>query len=206
MDNFEIASRKERLAFETLLENYNLFKNNYRVNGTPVDSNDIYDYWIHKFNENFSITQRIIVEIKIRNLSGSQLEDARENGWILETKKFNSLKKASEIDPEMKILYVCFTPDGTLFFDLKDLEEKKLLKVTKKVMNKATMNSIYEKENKSCYLLKSEWAVKTYPFIWDDRIYENKQREILAIAREEKINNIVKEDINILGKLLFGLK
>lgn len=204
MDAFEIASRKERLAFDTMVKLYNVFPPNYRINPSPIDGHDSYDYWIHKLNENFSITQRYVVEVKIRSLQGSQLDDARENGWLLETKKFNSLKKMLEIDPEMKILYVCFTNDGTYFFDLLKLESQGLLKVSKKVMNKATMNSKTDKINKSIYLLKSEWASKSYPFIWDDRIYNEEVERLKSI--EEKKKNIVKEDINILGKLLFGIK
>lgn len=200
LNRFEVASLKERLAFDTLVKNYNLFNNNYKVNSTAYDGNDVYDYYIHKYNDNFSIIKRIFVEIKIRILSGSALEDARSNGWILESKKFNDLKRIAQIDPEASIIYVNFTPDGVYFYDLLKLEKEGSLKLTKKVMNRATMCSKIDKTNKGCYLLKSELAFKHYPFVWSDLIYDNNQKEILNKRQAEKLNMIIKDDMTSLSK------
>lgn len=200
MNPFEIASIKERLAFDTLVSNYNLFSKNYKVNSTAYDGNDVYDYYIHKYNDNFSIIKRIFIEIKIRSLSGSALQDAQETGYILETKKFNDLKRIALIDPDASIIYVNFTPTGVYFYDLLKLEKEGKLILSKKVMNKATMDSKTKKVNKGCYLLKTELAFVHYPFIWSDRIYDNKQKEIMNKRNAEILDNVIKDDMTSLSK------
>lgn len=202
-NKYEEASFKERLAFNTLIKLYNIFSKGYVVNSTPYCGMDEYDFYVHKINENFSIVKRIIIEVKIRSLTGNQLEDARENGFILEVKKYNSLKRMLKIDPEMSLVYVCFTNDGTYFFDLNKLEKDGNLKLVKKEMNAYTMEKERGKVNKGVYLLKPELAIKHFPFVWDDRMFDQEMNRI-KIKDEKKIE-VVKKDMDIFTKLLLGL-
>ena len=176
MDNLKFieASKRERFALKQFTQTYNLFdeKNNWSLYITPDGGYDVYDALVqHYHEESYICDKRYIIETKIRNVSPSVLIDCKSNGWILESKKLNSLLKIAELDPEKnEILYICFNNDQTLVFNLTKLLSKGLLIKSKKTMNKATMESRSEKTSKSIYLLKEEWGT-AFKYTFDERSY-----------------------------------
>lgn len=179
-NKFEEASYKERLAFKNWRSLYNLFpEDNWTVFITPFDGSDVYDVLVQ--NNSF---KRIIIEIKIRNEFATQC--GLEDGFIYETKKHKSLSMVKDLDPDNNtIMYINFTTKGTYVWNISKLD----LNPVKKEMNKATMNSTDDKQNKSVYLLKAEDA-KFYPYIFDDVQYWNDEKNI---DKEVKLSRMVKQ-------------
>jgi hypothetical protein len=201
-DKFQEAAYKERLAFDNLVRLYNLFsKEKYSILKTPYDGMDEYDVLVQRHTKG-SIERRFIIELKIRMLSGDALQQAETDGYIFESKKYNSLKRIRDIDAAYNVaLYISFTPTGTYMWNINELEEKGLLKPIKKEMNKATMNSRDDKANKKVYLLKKEWA-KDWSYIWSEDQFNR------CLAEKEIEKQSIKEqlmaDKNLLEKVLFG--
>ena len=177
---FEEASYKERLAFKNWRQLYKLFpEEKWTVFITPYDGVDVYDVLVQ--NNQY---KRIIIEIKIRNEFATKC--GLEEGFIYESKKHKSLSQVKDLDPENNtIMYINFTTNGTYVWNISKID----LKPIKKVMNKATMNSKSDKENKTTYLLKVEDA-KFYPYIYDDLQYWNDEKNI---DKEVKFSRMIKQ-------------
>lgn len=201
INKFEEAAIKERIAFKNLRELYNLFNTeDCLITINPYDGMESYDLII-QYHKNGTIIKRLIIELKIRSLSGMSLQDARDNGWIFEDKKYKSLKKAADLDPDKNVmLYICFTPDGTYIWNITKLQSD--FKKHKKVMNKATMSSTDNKINKTVYLLDPKLAHKHYEYRWDDAQYQ-KEKQLEIINKQRNIN-ILKDDRDMLWDLLKG--
>lgn len=201
-EKFISASRKERFAFNQFITTYNLFqeKDNYSVYLTPDDGYDVYDAMVQHYADDYNTDKRYIIETKVRNVSMNVLEDCKTNGWILESKKYNSLMKVAELDPEKNdVLYISFNNDQTIVWNLTKLTEKGLLVKSKKTMNKATMASREDKINKSIFLLKEEWG-KIYKYRFDEMSYKThitKEQELKEFRRKD-----VKRTVCIFGEAL----
>ena len=177
---FQEASYRERLAWRNWRKLYNIFpEDSWTVFITPYDGSDVYDVLVQ--NNSY---KRIIIEIKIRNEFATQC--GLEDGFIYETKKHKSLSMVKDLDPDNNsIMYINFTSKGTYLWNISKLD----LNPVKKEMNKATMNSTDDKQNKSVYLLKAEDA-KFYPYIFDDVQYWNDEKNI---DKEVKLSRLVKQ-------------
>lgn len=159
VNDFERASFIERCAWKNFLSLYDAFPGWEQII-LPYEGKDVYDVMLYKI-ENGSITKRVFIEIKVRNVIYDE--------YFMETKKYNSIKKLCEKElylneDEYKILYVNFTPTGTYIWDTSILKD---IKVSKVEMNKATMDSRSDKVNKSKYDLPISKA-KRYNYIWDE--------------------------------------
>jgi hypothetical protein len=190
-EKFIEASTKERFAFNQFITTYNLFqeKDDYSLYLSPVDGYDVYDAMAQHYSDDRHTDKRYIIETKIRNVSFNALKECKEDGWILESKKLNSLIKVADLDKERNdILYISFNNDQTIVWNLTKLIDKGLLVKSKKVMNKATMESREDKVNKSIYLLKEEWG-KCYKYRFDEISYK------AHINKEEELKDFRKKDI-----------
>lgn len=157
---FEEADFRERCAFRDFDKMYNLF-NDYNIHMTEIETKSVYDISLQKIIDG-SIKKRIFIEIKVRN---KVFDD-----YILETKKYNSLKRLVKHtlmldEDEYELWYLNFTPEGTLLWDIKNVDET-LIKSQK--MNKATVVSKTHKVNKNSYYLKPEMA-KKWNYTWDEK-------------------------------------
>lgn len=202
-DSFAEAAYKERLAFKNLRSIYNLFPDdNHFIDIRPYDGMDEYDVLIQKHNEG-SILKRLITELKIRMLTGDALQQAEENGYILESKKYKALKRIQSIDADLnKCAYICFTPTGTYLWFIDDLDKKGLLKPVNKEMNRATMASRDEKIDKKVYLLKTEWAYKRWDYTWSEDQYIKSVAD--EVRKKKFIEDKLKNDRDFLSQVLFN--
>ena len=183
--DFEKSSFIERCAWKNFIKLYNPFDGWY-VDITPYEGKTIYDVCLFKQVDGL-ITKRIFIEIKVR-------DNHWDDGLFLETKKYNSIKNLCDKElylkeDEYKIWYLNFTPKGTFLWDCNITKE---LKSDKQVMNKATMSSRSEKENKSKWNMPIERA-KTWNYIWDE--------SQLRPHYDEYFNKKVKQNIRGKGGL-----
>lgn len=195
-NKFVEASKKERFAFKKFIELYNLYQtDNYEIFITPYDGYESYDVMIQKYNDG-TIEKRWIIEIKIRDVKGSHC--GYEEGFILEKRKYNKLKEIYDVDADRnEILYINFTSEETLVFNLTNTR----LKWETKMMNKATMKSNFDKVNKKVALLDHNDATR-YNYIFDEQQYNN---HLAKIEREELIQkrkDICLEDRQTIEKIL----
>lgn len=172
---FAEASYKERLAFQSIQKELNIFPEEFwTINQTPYEGNDTYDV-----NVQDKSYKSFIIEIKIRGEKAT--EEGLLNGFIYETKKHNALLKIKSMDPNyINIKYMCFTTKGTYVWNVEEIKLKK----TKMLMNKATMSSTTNKEMKSVYLLDikdAEYFEYTWKDIkyWDDEVV-NKDNKVAS--------------------------
>ena len=201
-ERFIEASKRERFAFQQFISTYNLFQedNNYSVYLTPDDGYDVYDAMVQHYSSDYYTDRRYIIETKVRNVSMEVLKDCKENGWILESKKYNSLMKVAALDEDKNdVLYISFNNDQTIVWNLTKLTKKGLLVKSKKTMNKATMTSRENKINKSIFLLKEEWG-KVYKYRFDEISYKshiNKEKELKEFRKKD-----IKRTVCIFGEAL----
>ena len=109
-----------------------------------------YDAFFFDYDENYSIKKRTFVEIKCR--------EQVYPDYILETKKYNSIKRIAEKElylkpEEYRIIYINFTPKGTYFWNISDMSKQK---IEKGHYNKATAKSKTEKIDKTVYNMDPE--------------------------------------------------
>lgn len=184
-NDFEKSAYMERLAFDNFRTLYNLF-NDDNVIKTDYTGNDVYDVLVTKHNDGL-IYKRYIIELKIR-------DKAYEN-YVFETHKYRDLQKIKKIDSDNnEIIYINFTPDGTYVWSIDKIIHK--YNPVKMEMNKATMNSRSDKEEKSIYLLLPSDA-KKYEYRWDlgqfnDKIEQEKQKQLkikLKLKEEDAMWN-----------------
>ena len=194
-NNFIEASKRERWAFQQLLKTTKLFNDpQYVIWISPEDGFDVYDVLIQKIVDG-SVKQRFYIELKNRMLSPDILEMCKNDGYILEKKKYDSLVKA-KLDPETRLIYINFTPEKTIIWDL----DKTDMDWTKKKMNKATMASRNNKVSKSVTLLKEEKG-KHYEYIFNEDDYQRDIKKQL-LKKENKV--IGKKDRDYLWDFLNG--
>jgi hypothetical protein len=189
IDDFERREFVGRQGLLILQELYpNTFK--YKIEFTQ-DIYAAYDAMFFIIDTNTqSIVKRVWIELKIR--------DKVFDSYLLENKKMNSLLKLRKdmffTDDEVTLLYINFTPEETIIYNL---DKVKNLPSEKKVMNKATSVSRKNKVEKSVIMLSKENG-KVLNYILDEQ----------KILNKTKINNIVdnkvKELKNDLFKTLFG--
>lgn len=175
---YEKASYIERLAFRNFTKLYNLFTND-NVLETHYGGNDVYDYLITRKKDNGY--KRLIIEIKVR--------DKIHPTYIYENKKHKSLSKVKAIDSENNtILYINMTPNGTYVWNIDKIISK--YKLVDKEMNKATMTSTTDKENKKCYLLNTEDA-KHYEYRWDYKQFneEIEKEKMIEKQKQDQLND-----------------
>lgn len=186
---FYIASMKERLAFKNFLTLYNLFpEENHLISQTPYDGSDCYDFMIQKHSDG-TIQRRIIIEVKIRQIDGSIKDMANRDGWVFEKKKYDDLVKIRSLDPELNmIFYINFTQDGTLIWNINQLEkEGKLDNHSQKEMKKATMGG-NDTRDKDTYLLLPEWG-RLFNYKFDELQWTSHIKEIEKIELENRMRN-----------------
>lgn len=202
---FLLAAEKEQFAFKQLCNKYNLFSENdgYSID-IPTNQYSSYDLLIQHFPDNSYISdKRFIVELKVRNVSNHTLVDCKENGWVLEKSKFDSLMKVNNLDPDKnRVLYISFVNDKTLIWDLIILEKKGKIKWISKGMNVASMVSTTDKKSKKVCLLSEEDA-KEFKYVYDDLSFERNRK-----TRKEELKSIRREDTKSTGvtisDILFG--
>ena len=194
------ANCRERYAFQMWCDMYDLFKdkNRYGVYITPDIGHSKYDCMVQKYDENMTCLNRYIIELKVRMVNNSKLIECKRDGWIFERSKYNSLKNLYNIDKERnEILYVNFTPDKTLVWNITTLEKKRLLKWESKNMNSHTMTSRDNKVDKRVCLLKEEWALP-YLYVFDEFLFKR-------YMRENDIKKRRNEDTKTIGKTFTDL-
>lgn len=197
-NKFEEASKKERFAFNQFIKLYNLYQSDkYEIFITPDDGYDSYDVLIQEVDlESGIIIKRWIIEIKIRKERATHC--GYEEGFILEKKKYNQLKKMKDIDSEKnEILYINFTTEETLVFNLSEID----IEFERKFMNKATMSSKKDKVNKLVSLLNHNDA-KRYNYIFDEIQYRNNKYKIESENLINRKKSICKEDRLTIEKIL----
>lgn len=186
---FHLAALKERLAFRNFHLLYNLFPSeNHYIMETPYDGDDRYDILIQKHHDG-SIQRRMLIEIKIRSITGKIKDDANRDGWIFEKKKYDDLVKIRDIDQKLNmIFYINFTEDGTLIWNINNLErEGKLDTHIQKEMKKATMGG-NDTKDKQTYLLLPEWG-KLFTYKFDELQWISYLKELERIELENRIKN-----------------
>lgn len=109
-----------------------------------------YDAFFFDYDENYSIKKRTFVEIKCR--------DQVYPDYILETKKYNAIKKIAEKElylkpEEYRIIYINFTPKGTYFWNISDMSSQR---PHKGHYNRATAKSKTNKVDKMVYDMDPE--------------------------------------------------
>jgi hypothetical protein len=145
-DDFEKREYLGREALKELqLQHPDKFKYQLSFNSEKYGE---YDALFFVIDENQQIKKRVWIEIKIR--------DTEFDEYILETKKLNSLinkrKSLYFTNEEVSFLYINFTPNNTIVWDITNIEpEGETLKA-----NKATSTSRTDKVDKSVIYLKPE--------------------------------------------------
>jgi hypothetical protein len=158
-DDFEKREYLGREALKELqLQHPDLFK--YQITFTTEKYSE-YDAMYIILDDNQQITKRVWIELKIRDTD-------YDDGYILETKKLNSLiKKRKSLflnENEVVFLYINFTPTKTIIWNVTNLEiETKTLKA-----NKATSDSRTNKINKSVLYLTQDTG-RTLDYILNDK-------------------------------------
>jgi len=147
-----------------------------------------YDASFHIYDtDTHQIKMRYFIEIKTRDKIYPQ--------YILEKKKVvnihNKMNQLGLQPGEYKILYLNFTPNQTLLWDITELSGEDC--TDKMMMNKATSTSRKHKIDKLCKMMKPEDA-KVYDYI----INETK------IIRNEKLRSIMPEIENVIKEEGFG--
>lgn len=160
VNDIEKSAYFERLAFNAFIDKFGLWKaDNYDIYITDISSTSPYDVIITKKDDNGKDIGRLIIEIKIR--------DKEYSSWVYEGKKHNSLTKIKNIDPDYnKIIYINFTPTGTIVWDIDKIIDK--YKLERMEMNRVTSHSRSDKVDKRIYLLKEEDG-KKWNYIWDEK-------------------------------------
>lgn len=172
-DRFLIAAEKERLAFRQMKKQLNLF-NDCQIYLTPAEGKEVYDGTMIRLNDGSKV-KSYIMEFKVRNFH----IDMETDGFFLETKKLQSLKRLNKkwqkelyLDKdEYDILYFSFTEHYTMCWNLTKMEAEGKLYSDRRSMNKATMESTTNKIDKGVYLLKIEDG-KKINFKWDEIYYQ----------------------------------
>lgn len=200
-DKYVEASKRERFHFNQLCIEEDIFNEDkgYTILTTPEDGYDKYDFLIQKYSpQSYICEKRYIVEVKVRNLTGHILKDAQDNGWILETKKLNSLLEVQKLDKEKNdIIYISFNGTYTYIWNITSLMNKGLLEATtNRSMNKATMSSRDNKVNKKVYMLKEEWG-KRFDYEATEENYLSKLR------KDDKLKRIRESDTKETNRCIF---
>jgi len=163
-----------------------IFKN-YQLVFEP-DQFSCYDVSFHTYcTYTQQIKMRYFIEIKIRDRIFPE--------YILEKKKVVSIhKKMSDLGlkkDEYKILYLNFTPDQTLLWDITQLSGEDCTEIM--MMNKATSTSRINKIDKLCKMMKPEDA-KKYEYVLNET----------KIIRNETLKNIMPEIEDVIKLEGFG--
>lgn len=191
--NVEKAARCERVAFRKMESLHNCFKGYERIY-LPETGKDVYDILLYKVKDGM-MYNRIFIEIKIRYANYDS------EGYVLETKKYNSIVKLAEQEcglkpDEYKIFYINYTPSGTYIWNtdiIKDLDVKT------DNMNKVTCKSRFEKTSKTNWHLPIDKAIRHYDYVFNEG-------DVIQEAREVKINEVLRkepEKVDWLYKILF---
>lgn len=143
-----------------------------------------------------NILRWFLIEAKVRKQSWPD--------YFLEKTKYKKLVKAKNkfkhmmfLHKQMDILYVNFTPENTLIFDLEKMEENgELGEAKKEKMNTVTVANNKKKSYKQAYRLLPEYAsIK-------DWSYEPKEHHKELVNKKEEID----EEISGIYNWLFGQK
>lgn len=141
-------------------------------------------------NETQSIVKRVWIELKIRKTTFDT--------YLLETKKMNSLLKLRKdmffTENEVSLLYINFTPNETIIYNLDKVKE---LPTEKRVMNKCTVVSRTNKVEKSVIMLRPEDG-KVLNYILNENEIDNRNKINIIIDKK------VKDIKNDLFKALFS--
>jgi len=194
LDRFEAAAIKERIAFENFNKKHNIFPTtNHFIQYNDASGYDGYDVMITQHDSGVVI-MRYLIEIKIRLVGERTLTKCREDGFILEMKKLNSMMKIKSLDPNLiKLLYINFTNEGTLSWWVDNINDGDVQNIP---MNKKTMVNITDKANKDVCLLPYEKAKKN-SYVWsDDQLLPH-----LNDIEKQRINDRLIEDKNMIDRL-----
>jgi hypothetical protein len=188
-NNFIEASKKERWALKNIFDkHFKLDKKNWEweIKYTDPFKYDDYDCVILKYNKGWSIQQRYIVKMKIR--------ETKYPDYLFELKKYNKLKFFLYGDRQSEILYINTTPEGTFVWNISKMEkENKLGKIYGLDAPKQSMAEKREYINKKGFLLKPEDALFKCNWKWDEGEYIQMLREQEMIRR--KTNKIMKKGL-----------
>lgn len=199
---YKKAGSKERYALENLFDYMNASQDAYTYvfNPTSESAKICYEGLLTiKYKLTGNIAGYCIVEAKVRT------EDYKE--LIFEQKKFNNLKKEKRnkdkyfktnwSEHTVGILYINFLPSKTIIFDVLTLSENNLLpKLTKKTMNKITVASTEDKEDKMVYLLDVEELGVKSKYVFDNSVYA---KDLLR----QSIDNLIQ--VNEIEKTTYSI-
>ncbi len=173
-------SEKERVVVNQTIPNIlNNLKEEYTIQyyTTPIDSMDIYDFYIMILKDG-STKKRIIGEVKVR--------DAHYPDLLLEKKKYNSLKKKAE-ETGATIMYINTTPEGTFIFNLSKIINSDI-KWIKEDHWKSTTDKSLGKISKSIIYIPIEKAKKTTLTTSEVNIKWKQQKANLSFIKEDRKN------------------
>lgn len=176
MDNpYTMTSKIERIALNNIIPK--LFSGGkISFYTTPDEGTDIYDGYVMKMDDNFSIIDRYIIECKVRDTFYPTL--------LLEKKKYESLRQKA-LESDAKIIYICVTPDGAFCFNLNKLITPDT-KWIKEQHWKSTQNKCAGKINKSVFYINIDQAKKISYTTKDCQNEYNKKVETIKVISEIK--------------------
>jgi hypothetical protein len=174
--------KREFLGREALIE----LKNKYpKIFPFPIffatDKFSPYDACFIKTDDHGTILQRVKIEIKIR--------DRVFPDYILEPRKLKSIRKNCDYlnDDEVTILYLNFTPENTIIWNITDMDSQDS---TKLMANKATSDSRTNKVNKDVIMLNPEDGIRLNYIIDPEKIIrEHKSKELKKKEVKTKLKN-----------------
>lgn len=177
-NEFEKREQLGRRALLQLKEIYpNYFKHEIKFS---TDKYSVFDAFYFELDDNtHSIKNRCLIEVKLR--------DRTFDSYCLESKKYNSLlKKRKELGfdkDDMKLIYLCFCPEGTYLWNLDNIT----LNYEKIKMNKATSVSRNDKIEKINIMLDNKEA-KFLPYKYNENF-------IMKLIESEKLIDVKIKEI-----------
>lgn len=138
----------------------------------------------------------IMLEAKVRS--------EEFDNWFLELKKLNTLKRERRFKIEkeyvtlpIQIMYINFTPNKTVLWNLSRLEkDKKLGELVRREMNAVTVQSTTNKTKKQVYLLEEDMGI-IFDFKYNAENHIEELKEEISIKEKQ---------ITGLGNWLFNKK
>lgn len=138
----------------------------------------------------------IMLEAKVRS--------TEFDNWFLELKKLNTLKRDRKykiekeyINLPIQIMYINFTPNKTLLWNLSKLEKDKSLgELVRREMNEVTVQSTTKKTKKQVYLLEEDMGI-VFDFKYNAENHIEELKEEIVIKEKQ---------ITGLGTWLFNKK
>ena len=198
---YKASGKKERYALQNLFDYMNSVQEEYKYifKPTPDDEKIGYEGIVTiKYKLSGNIAGYYIVEAKVRTENYDTLifEKRKQNTLNKIKREYDKYFKTNYSEHTIGILYINFLPEYTYMFDILTLQKNKLLpKLINKSMNKITVASTEDKEDKLVYLLDKELAIK-YKYTFNEKTYAN---DLLTESNSNlnEVNKILKTTYSI---------